>query len=90
LYEAATEVVFLRYLLEVICFEQESPTIVYEDNKSTIHMVNGNGKFHEQKHINVKYHYSRDLVTRKITQVRHCPTEDMKADILTKRRNAWC
>jgi hypothetical protein len=84
LYEAATEVVFLRNLLEDIGFEQESPTIVYEDNKSTIHMVNGNGKFHKQKHINVKYHYSRDLVTRKIIQVRHCPTEDMKADILTK------
>lgn len=84
LYEAATEVVFLRNLLNEIGFTQEGPTPVYEDNKSTIHMVHGEGKFHKQKHINVKFHYSRELVKDNIIEVLHCPTEEMTSDILTK------
>ncbi len=84
LYEASTEVVFLRNLLEEIGFKQDGPTIVHEDNKSTIHMVNGEGKFHKQKHINVKFHYSRELVKQGVMSVQHCATEEMTADILTK------
>jgi len=84
LYEAATEVVFLRNLLDEIGLTQDAPTVLYEDNKSTIHMVHGDGKFHKQKHINVKYHYTKDLVKREVIDVQYCPTGEMKADILTK------
>ena len=84
LYEAATEIVFLRNLLEELGFPQEGPTTIHEDNMSTIHMVQGHGKFHRQKHINVKYHYSRELLNEGVIRVEHCPTEDMVADILTK------
>ncbi len=84
MYEAATEIVFLRNLLNEIGFEQKGPTIMYEDNKSTIDLANGLGKFHKQKHVNVKYHYTKDLVNDKTIQVCYCPTEEMIADILTK------
>jgi hypothetical protein len=84
LYEAATEIVFLRNLLEELGFPQGGPTTIHEDNMSTIHMVQGHGKFHRQKHINVKYHYSRELLNEGVIRVDHCPTEDMVADILTK------
>jgi len=84
LYEAATEVVFLRNLLEEIGFPQDGPTPVYEDNTSTIAMAKGGGSFQKQKHILVKYHYSRELVKDKVIEMVHCGTEDMVADILTK------
>ncbi len=84
LYEAATEIVFLRNLLEEIGFKQDSPTLVYEDNMSTIDMAHGKGNFHKQKHINVKYHFTRELVKQKVLQICYCKTEEMVADILTK------
>ena len=84
MYEAATEIVFLRNLLNEIGFKQNGPTILYEDNKSTIDLANGLGKFHKQKHVNVKYHYTKDLVREGVIQVCYCHTEQMIADIFTK------
>jgi hypothetical protein len=84
LYEAATEVIFLRNILEEMGFAQFEPTIIYEDNKSTIAMVHGGGAIHKRKHIAVKYHYTQELVKNNIVQVIHCESEEMIADILTK------
>ena len=84
LFEACTEIVFLRNLLEEIGFKQDEPTIVYEDNQSTINMAEGKGSFHKQKHINVKYHYTRELFKDGIIDVQYLSTDDMKADLLTK------
>jgi hypothetical protein len=82
--EAATEVVFLRQLLWDMGFEQEEPTIIYEDNKSAIDMVNGNISHKRSKHINIKYHYTREQIQMKNLSVVYCPTGDMIADVLTK------
>jgi hypothetical protein len=84
LYEATTEIVFLRHLLAEIGFHQEEPTVVFEDNMSTIHMAHGRGDFHKQKHIAVKYHYTRQELKNGTIRVKHCQTENMLADVLTK------
>ena len=87
LYEAATEIVFLRNLLDEIGFPQNAPTVVYEDNKSAIDMALGKGSFHKQKHINIKFHYTRDLIKEKVLKLEYCRTEEMISDILTKALN---
>jgi hypothetical protein len=84
MYEAATEIVFLRNLLSELGFSQKGPTVLYEDNESAIHMVNGRGSFHKSKHVNVKFHYTRDLVKKGIVDIVYCPTKKMRADVLTK------
>jgi len=84
MYEAATEIVFLRNLLNEIGFVQQGPTLLYEDNKSTIDLAHGLGKFQKQKHINIKYHYTKDLVKDGTIQVCYVHTEQMIADMLTK------
>ncbi len=84
LYEATTEIVFLRSLLDEMGFPQRKPTVVFEDNKSTIAMAKGGGDFHKQKHILVKYHYTREQIKDKIVDIRFCSTEYMTADLLTK------
>ena len=44
-----------------------------------------NGKNNPRtKHIDVKYHYARDKVERKVTKIEYLPTCDMVADTLTK------
>jgi hypothetical protein len=84
MFEAATEIVFLRNLLKELGFEQKTSTVLYEDNQSAIHMVNGRSSFQKSKHINTKFHYSRDLIKKGLLNVVYCPTDKMKADVLTK------
>jgi hypothetical protein len=84
LYEAATEVVYLRNILNELGFLQSQPTVIYEDNKSTMAIAAGGGDHQHIKHIQVKYHYTRDLIRDNVIQVVHCVTEDMIADMLTK------
>lgn len=36
------------------------------------------------KHIDVRYHYTRQAVQEKQVRLMYCPTADMVADILTK------
>ena len=57
--EVTSEVLFLRALLADIGFPQHKPTKIYEDNKSCIHMLYGTGHHQRTKHINGKYHFSK-------------------------------
>jgi hypothetical protein len=82
--EAATEVVFLRQLLADIGFPQKDPTVLYEDNQSTMAMADGGGQHQRSKHINVKYHFVREQIQLKSMILEYCPTEEMVADLLTK------
>ena len=83
LFHCSTEVVFLRRLLEELGFRQV-PTIVYQDNQSTIHWASGRDNFHKTKHMDIKYHYVRDLVSNSSINVVYLPTAQMVADVLTK------
>jgi len=83
LFHCSTEAVFLRRLLEELGFRQ-NPTTIYQDNISTIHWSNGRDNFHRTKHMDVKYHYVRQLVSDHAITVVYLPTEQMIADVLTK------
>ena len=82
--EASTEVVFLRRLLEDIGFKQDEPTIIFEDNKSCIDMIHGLSNHQRSKHINPKYHFTREQVKLGEIAIEYIRTEEMTADILTK------
>lgn len=60
------------------------PIQIYEDNQSCIQMVT-NAKFSARtKHIDVRYHYIKNLYNTGIIKLVYCPTEYMIADVLTK------
>jgi hypothetical protein len=82
--EATTEIIFLRQLLSDIGFEQAKPTIIYEDNMACIAMSNGNANHKHSKHIDVRYHFTREQIIMKRLLVIYCKTEEMIADVLTK------
>lgn len=84
LFHAATEVVYLRRLLKSMGFEQRDPTLIYQDNQSTILWANGQRQHQRTKHINVKYHYIQELVQNEVVELEYLPTTDMVADVLTK------
>ena len=68
---------------------ETGPVILYQDNMSTIALIqNGTSNSHRTKHIKIRYFFVHErVVTGEIT-VRHMPTEQMLADVLTKALQA--
>ena len=79
---AGQEVLFLRTLLSELGFVQEVTT-VYEDNQPCISMTK-RSDHKRTKHVDIKHHFLRDLVAKKVISVEYMPTEHMVADVLTK------
>ena len=58
--------------------------IIFEDNLGFI-SLSKNLKYHSRtKHINIKYHYIHNAYENKTIQPKHCPTDKMIADVVTK------
>ena len=80
---AARETVWLRRFLCEIGHPQTGPTEILVDNQSAI-KLSLNPEFHKRtKHIQVRYHFTRELVEQKSLVVKYVPTEQL-ADCLTK------
>ncbi|KAF2347216.1 hypothetical protein FHG87_022028, partial [Trinorchestia longiramus] len=85
---AAQEAIWLKHLLDDLEFKTGGPMVVNEDNQSAICLTQ-NPKYHgRSKHIDIKFHYVRDLVRNKEIDLVYCSSNDMFADIFTKGRSA--
>ena len=58
--------------------------VVYCDNSSAIDISKNPMQHSKTKHIEIRYHFIRDLVERKIVYLEYIPTERQNADIFTK------
>ena len=77
---------WLRKLLVNLFDEPPKPTIIHCDNQSCI-KLSVNPVFHDRsKHIEIPYHYVRDMVERRAIQLEYINTSDQTIDILTKPR----
>ena len=76
--------IFASYLLTGQGYPH-SPMTVYQDNMSTIKLIdNGRANSELTRHISIGYFWAHDLIHRGIINVNYCPTGDMIADFLTK------
>ena len=83
---AAQECIWLRRLAADLGSSPQAPTLIYEDNQSSIAMTK-NPQFHGRaKHIDIRYHFAREQVALGTIKLEYCPTEDMTADMLTRER----
>jgi len=81
---ASREAVWLRKLISGLFGEKLESTIIHCDNQSCIKLTE-NPVFHDRsKHIDLKYHYIRDMVQRNVIKLKYIATDDQVADILTK------
>ncbi|OIT29617.1 retrovirus-related pol polyprotein from transposon tnt 1-94 [Nicotiana attenuata] len=83
---AAQEAVWLKKFLEQLLdiAKNTEPLLVYYDSEAAISSTK-DPKFHcKTKHIDTKYNYVRDMVRRKVGNVKYVSTKDMLADPLTK------
>ncbi|BBH05473.1 Disease resistance protein CC-NBS-LRR class family [Prunus dulcis] len=87
-YVAATSCVchaiWLRNLLRELNLPQKKATEIYVDNKSALALAK-NPVFHDRsKHIDTRYHYIRECLSKKDIELKYVKFEDQIADIFTK------
>lgn len=82
--ETCQEVVWMRRLLRDLGEEQTTATVVHEDNQGCLSFAQSERSSKRSKHIETKRHFVKNLCERGEVALVYCPTEDMKADVLTK------
>lgn len=80
---ASAELIWIKNILMDLCIDINDPIIIYEDNQSCSYSLS---KWDQKrlKHIDVKYHFVKDLHQKHIIDVVYIPFQQQKADILTK------
>ena len=82
--DAAKEAIHLRALLLSIGMESNKPITIFEDNQAA-QKIAENPVLHDRtKHIDIRYHFVRDLVEDLKIVVTYIETKLMIADLLTK------
>jgi hypothetical protein len=83
-YAATREALWLRNVLDLIEHRQDGPTIINCDNQGAIVLTNDQSQHNKIKHIDVKYHLTRERVNMGQLKFTYIRTTDNTADIFTK------
>lgn len=76
--------VWMRRVLEKLGHVQLGSTSVYCDNSSTIKLSKNPVLHGRSKHIDVRFHFLRDLTRDGTIELTHCNAQNQIADIMTK------
>ena len=69
--------------MEELDFPQKTVTI-HEDNQACI-LLSKNPQDHKRtKHIQIRFHFIRDLISDGVFTLKYCPTKSQLADVFTK------
>ena len=63
---------------------REFPGKIYEDNEGAIFLAKNQQVSMRTKHIDIRYHFVRDLVEAGVLQLEYVTTEDNYTDFMTK------
>lgn len=81
--EAAKEAIYLRGLLLELTGNATNITL-FNDNQSALNL-SVNPVYHKRsKHIDVRHHFIREIISDNLVNVDYLPTDIMPADVLTK------
>ncbi|KAJ4772132.1 polyprotein [Rhynchospora pubera] len=80
----ACQAVWLRRILSDLYQPQQQSTTILCDNQSAIAMTKNPGFHGRTKHIDIRVHFIRELVSRQQVQLQHIKTDEQVADVLTK------
>ena len=84
LYEGVKEALFLKSLLNSINIKIRNPITIFEDNDGCICIAENPTSHKRSKHIDIKYHFSREQVEKKVIKLEKIATKDQLADLFTK------
>ncbi|KAG7553691.1 GAG-pre-integrase domain [Arabidopsis suecica] len=80
----ACQCVWMRRILEEFGLAQSGSTTIMCDNSSAIKLSKNPVLHGRSKHIDVRFHFLRDLTKEGVVKLVHCGTGEQLADILTK------
>jgi len=80
---AVQEMLWLRKLSVPKVWSVKQPTL-FVDNQSAQAFASGTAESNQSKHIDLRYHFVRDLMEKKEMKIEYKPTDEMTADIMTK------
>ena len=82
----AKETVWLRRLVDGfgVVSGMDGPTKMFVDNQAAIALAHNASVNRRNKHIDVRFHFTRQLVEDRKLELEYCSTEDMVADVFTK------
>lgn len=85
LHDILPQVLWLRRLMSDLGYPPAAPSVVYQDNKSTIILGNkGSANKGKTKHMDVRYFFLKDKIDDKTIVLEYLPTDLMLADFYTK------
>jgi len=76
--------IWLRRILQQLNEDQKKVTTIHYDNSSSIKLSKNLVMHGRCKHIDVRFHFLRDLAKDGIMELKHCNSQDQLADIMTK------
>jgi len=82
--QAAKEAVWLSGLLEELGMNLRTPLIIYGDNQGALALAMNPDSHPRSKHVDIQYHFTRELIHAGRITVKYLPTKLMIADALTK------
>ncbi|CAI7868965.1 unnamed protein product [Closterium sp. NIES-54] len=85
LFRAVREIVWQRRLLAELGEEQPGPTPLYCDSQGAIALAKNPVLHGLTKHMRVKWHWTRSMVTAGEVELRYVKTTGQPADMMTKR-----
>lgn len=83
----ACQAVLMKRILKKVSYDQVDCTTVFCDISSTIKLSTNPIMHGRSKHIDVRFHFLRDLTKEGVVQLIHCGTQDQVADVMTKPLN---
>ena len=86
---AAKEALWLRRLIHELFPSLARPTTLYCDNQAALKLVEDDNYRARTKHIDIRYHFVREVAKNGALILIYCPTAEMVADILTKALPKW-
>ena len=78
-----SQLIWMKKVLTDYGISQDT-MVLYCDNSSAINISKNPVQHSKTKHIEIMYHFIRDLIERKIMCLEYIPTERQIADIFTK------
>ena len=60
------------------------PIPTLNDNRAVVFMATNSGSTKNAKHVDIKYHFVKDIMEQRDIILEHCSSRDMVVDILTK------
>ena len=79
------DVIWFRNVLKFLGAEQLQPTIIHEDNQSTMLLATGKTKQRESsKHLRMRYFFCKEAIASGQVALEYLTTTNQPADILTK------